>query len=357
MREAHARGLKVITELVINHTSDQHPWFQRARAAPPGSSHARLLRLVGHRPEIHRHADHLPRHREVQLDLRPGGRAVFLAPLLQPPARPELRQPARAVGSAECHALLAGYRDRRAAARRRALSARARGHQQREPARDARGPEADPRQAGPGLPGPPAAGRGQPVAGGHPAVFRRRRRMPHGLPLPADAAHVHGDRAGGPLPDHRHPAADAGHPGWLPMGHLPAQPRRTDAGDGDRPGARLSLVHLCRRQARAHQPRHPPPPGAAAGTRPPPHRADERPAAVDARHAGDLLRRRDRHGRQHLPAATAMACARRCNGRPTAMAASATPTPPRWCCRRCRIRSTASRRSTSRPRRATRIRC
>ncbi len=35
--EAHARGLKVITELVINHTSDQHPWFQRARRAPAGS--------------------------------------------------------------------------------------------------------------------------------------------------------------------------------------------------------------------------------------------------------------------------------------------------------------------------------
>jgi maltose alpha-D-glucosyltransferase/alpha-amylase len=35
--KAHARGLKVITELVINHTSDQHPWFQRARAAPAGS--------------------------------------------------------------------------------------------------------------------------------------------------------------------------------------------------------------------------------------------------------------------------------------------------------------------------------
>src|SRR3954464_3100932 len=34
---AHARGLKVITELVINHTSDQHPWFQAARRAPPGS--------------------------------------------------------------------------------------------------------------------------------------------------------------------------------------------------------------------------------------------------------------------------------------------------------------------------------
>ncbi len=39
VKEAHRRGLKVITELVINHTSDQHPWFQRARRAKPGSSH------------------------------------------------------------------------------------------------------------------------------------------------------------------------------------------------------------------------------------------------------------------------------------------------------------------------------
>ncbi len=38
MREAHRRGLKVITELVINHTSDTHAWFQAARRAPPGSS-------------------------------------------------------------------------------------------------------------------------------------------------------------------------------------------------------------------------------------------------------------------------------------------------------------------------------
>jgi maltose alpha-D-glucosyltransferase/alpha-amylase len=35
--EAHRRNLKVITELVINHSSDQHPWFQRARKAPKGS--------------------------------------------------------------------------------------------------------------------------------------------------------------------------------------------------------------------------------------------------------------------------------------------------------------------------------
>jgi maltose alpha-D-glucosyltransferase/alpha-amylase len=35
---AHARDIKIITELVINHTSDQHPWFQRARHAKPGSA-------------------------------------------------------------------------------------------------------------------------------------------------------------------------------------------------------------------------------------------------------------------------------------------------------------------------------
>ncbi len=37
LREAHRRGLRVITELVLNHTSDQHPWFRRARRAPPGN--------------------------------------------------------------------------------------------------------------------------------------------------------------------------------------------------------------------------------------------------------------------------------------------------------------------------------
>src|SRR5512146_2240275 len=38
LHEAHARNLRVITELVVNHTSDQHPWFQRSRRAPPGSA-------------------------------------------------------------------------------------------------------------------------------------------------------------------------------------------------------------------------------------------------------------------------------------------------------------------------------
>jgi maltose alpha-D-glucosyltransferase / alpha-amylase len=37
LREAHRLNLKVVTELIINHTSDQHPWFQAARNSPPDS--------------------------------------------------------------------------------------------------------------------------------------------------------------------------------------------------------------------------------------------------------------------------------------------------------------------------------
>jgi len=39
LREAHRRGMRVITELVLNHTSNEHPWFQRARRAKPGTPH------------------------------------------------------------------------------------------------------------------------------------------------------------------------------------------------------------------------------------------------------------------------------------------------------------------------------
>lgn len=37
LKEAHRRGFRVITELIMNHTSDQHPWFQKSRKARAGS--------------------------------------------------------------------------------------------------------------------------------------------------------------------------------------------------------------------------------------------------------------------------------------------------------------------------------
>lgn len=39
VKEAHSRGLRIITELVLNHTSSEHKWFQRARKAKPGSAY------------------------------------------------------------------------------------------------------------------------------------------------------------------------------------------------------------------------------------------------------------------------------------------------------------------------------
>lgn len=55
LRVAHSRGIRIITELVLNHTSDQHPWFQRARTAKPGSSH-RDFYVWSDTPEKYREA-------------------------------------------------------------------------------------------------------------------------------------------------------------------------------------------------------------------------------------------------------------------------------------------------------------
>jgi maltose alpha-D-glucosyltransferase/alpha-amylase len=52
---AHQHGLRVITELVINHTSDQHAWFQRARRSPPGSTY-RDFYVWSDTPEKYREA-------------------------------------------------------------------------------------------------------------------------------------------------------------------------------------------------------------------------------------------------------------------------------------------------------------
>ncbi len=181
---------------------------------------ARLLRLDRRPDQVQRRPDHLHRLGAVELDVGPRRQAVLLAPVLLPPARPQLREPPGPQGRLQGHAVLARPRGRRDAARRHPVPDRARGDELREPARKPRDPQAVPQGDGYPLPGPDVPGRGEPVARRRLAVLRRRRRVPDDVPLSAHAADVHGAPAGRPAPDRRDHAADPRHPRRLPVGAL-----------------------------------------------------------------------------------------------------------------------------------------
>ena len=170
------------------------------------------------------------------------------------------------------------------------------------------------------LPRPRAAGRGQPVAGGRRRVLRRRRRVPHGVPLPGDAAHVHGGAARGRARrSTRSSTQTPADPRQLPVGHLPAQPRRADARDGHRRGARLHVRGV--REGPADEAST-----SASGRRLAPL-LDNGRDEIELLHAILLLAARARRSSTTATrsawattstSATATACARRCSGRATA---------------------------------------
>ena len=228
-------------------------------------------------------------------------RAVLLAPLLPPSARPQLRQPRRAASDARRRPLLARPRHRRVPPRRGSVPVRGGGHAVPEPSRHARLPQAAARRRRPHAPRAAAAGRGQPVADRAARLLRRRRRVPHVLQLPVDAAHVPGCQTRRPHADRDDPQHHARHPARLLVGAVPAQPRRVDVGDGHRRRARRAVHRVRRRSDDATQHRHRPPAGTAARQQPRADGAVPLVAAEPARQPGDVLRRRDRHGRQRAP--------------------------------------------------------
>ncbi len=155
--EAHRRGLRVITELVLNHTSDQHPWFQRARRAP--GSAERNFYVWGDSPDRYRDARIIFRDFEVSnwtWDREAG--AYYWHRFLRAPAGPQLREPRSPGGPPGRSRLLARQGGRRPPARRGALSLRGGGYQLREPAEDARLPPHVARPHRREVPEPHAAG-------------------------------------------------------------------------------------------------------------------------------------------------------------------------------------------------------
>ena len=325
--EAHRRGLRVMTELVMNHTSDQHPWFQAARSSRESPYRdyyvwcdtderypdARIIFTDTERSNWtwdheagqyfwHRFFSHQP---DLNFD-NPEVRRAMIESLrfwldrgvdgIRLDAVPYLfeREGTNCENLPETHDYLKEVRA--------AIDA---SYQGRILLAEANQWPADVR-----------------------AVLRRRRRVPHGVPLPADAAHLHGDPPRGAQADRRDPGPDAGSAAEEPVGDLPAQPRRADAGDGDRRRARLHVPRVRPRPDDADQRRHPAAAGPADGERPPPDGAAERPAALDARARRSSTTATRSAWATTSTWATATACARRCSGAATATPASRAPTPP-----------------------------
>ena len=300
IEEAHRRGIRVIADLVVNHTSDQHPWFQESRQDRTnpkadwyvwGDDDNRWseARIIFHDTEAsnwtwdhqrqqyywHRFFHHQPDlnydNPEVQdamldvvrywLDLGLDGFRLDAVPYLYE------RDGTNGENLPETHEYLRRLRK-----------------------------EVDATH-----PGKVLLAEANQWPSDVVEYFGAWRRVPHGVPLPAHAPHVPGRQARRPRADRVDHGRDAAHPRGLPVGPVPAQPRRADAGDGHRRRARRDVRRVRQGPEDAAQHRHRPPAGAAARQPAPDDGAVPRPALLDAGQPDPLLRRRDRDGREHPP--------------------------------------------------------
>ena len=268
LREAHRRGLRVITELVLNHTSDQHPWFQRARAAPSRAAAGATSTCGATRPTA------TPRPGSSSRTTRPrtGRGTRSPAPTTgtaSSPTSPTSTSTTPRCGRPCCGWSTSGSRwASTACASTRCptcSSARARtartSPETHDFLRELRA------HVDANFPGRHAAGRGQPVARGRGRLLRR--------PDGGDECHMAfhfplmprlfmslrmEDRF--PVIDILQQTPDI--PDDRAVGDLPAQPRRAHPRDGHRRRARLHVPRLRGRPPDAGQRRHPPAAGPAA---------------------------------------------------------------------------------------------
>ncbi len=241
---AHQRGMRVIIDFVMNHTSDQHPWFQESRKDPDGPygdyyvwadddkqfQDARIIfvdteasnwtydpvrkqyywhRFFSHQPDLNYEnpavQEEMISALKFWLDLGIDGFRLDAVPYLYQ------QEGTNCENLPATHAFLKRVRKEI----------------------DTQYPDTVLLAEANQWPEDVVDYFGDYAAG--------RRRMPHGLPLPGHAPHLHGRAKGVPLPRLRDPRQDPRHPLRLPVGHLPAQPRRADPGNGHRRGTRLHV--------------------------------------------------------------------------------------------------------------------
>jgi maltose alpha-D-glucosyltransferase/alpha-amylase len=228
VNEAHRRNLRVITELVINHTLRSASVVRGLAPRAARALEAQIL-CVERRPDaVFEDAHHLHGHGDLELGARSHLETVLLA-TASSANQPDLNFDNPHVERAD-HRIMRYWLDQGVDGLR--LDAipylvGARGHEQRKTARERIRCEAHSRRDRSSTTKTACcSGEANMWPEDVRDLLRGRRRVPHGVSLPADAAHVHGHRAGGSPPDRRDHRSDARHSRKLPVGHLPAQPRR-----------------------------------------------------------------------------------------------------------------------------------
>ena len=103
------RGIRVLIDLVVNHTSDQHPWFQEARRDPK-SKYRDWYVWSRRRPADSKSGVVFPGVQKSTWDARPGRPRILFPSVLRLPAGPQHRASGRAGGNPQDHGVLAAAR-------------------------------------------------------------------------------------------------------------------------------------------------------------------------------------------------------------------------------------------------------
>ena len=199
---AHERGIRVIIELIVNHTSDQHAWFQRARRAPKGSVE-RDFYVWSDTPQKYQEARIIFQDFETSnWAWDPVAQAYYWHRFYS--HQPDLNYDNPAMRAAVFEVvdfwLAMGVDGLRLDAVPYLYERD--GTNCEKPAGNSRIPQVPAALHRRALPQPHAAGGGQPVAGRCRRLLRRGGRVPYELPLSADAAPVHGPADGRQLSHH-----------------------------------------------------------------------------------------------------------------------------------------------------------